>query len=66
MNRKLSTVQQAKLRALSATPDDQIDHTDIPALSGDFWKSAVRNPFYKQTRINAILREEMLKEAGKK
>lgn len=91
MTRKLSVEQQAKLRALAATPDDQIDYTDIPALSEDFWKNAVRNPFYKptktattvrvdtdvllwlkskgkgyQTRINAILREEMLKEVGKK
>lgn len=91
MNRKLSTDQQAKLEALAATPDGQIDYTDIPALPDDFWKNAVRNPFYKptktattvrvdsdvllwlkskgkgyQTRINSILREEMLKESGKK
>ena len=90
MTRKLSVEQQAKLRALAATPDDTIDYTDIPALPENFWNNAVRNPFYKptktattvrvdtdvllwlkskgkgyQTRINAILREEMLKEVGK-
>ena len=90
MTRKLSVEQQAKLHALAATPDDQIDYTDIPALPEDFWNNAVRNPFYKptktattvrvdtdvllwlkskgkgyQTRINAILREGMLKEVGK-
>ncbi len=91
MNRKLSTEQQEKLRAVAALPDDQIDYTDIPALPDSFWDNAVRNPFYRptktattvrvdsdvllwlkskgkgyQTRINSILREEMMKEAGKR
>ena len=26
---------------------DDIDYTDIPALQGSFWETAVRNPFYK-------------------
>ena len=68
-------------------PDGDIDYSDIPPLSDEFWKNAVRNPFYKptktlttvrldsdvlmwlrskgkgyQTRINAILREAMLRE----
>ena len=71
-------------------PDDQIDYSESPPLSDDFWKNAVPNPFYRpaqrsttvrvdtdvlawlqskgqgyQTRINAILREAMLREAGK-
>lgn len=90
MTRKLSAEQQAKLQALASLPDAQIDYSDIPPLSDDFWRNAVRNPFYKptktpttvrvdsdvlawlkskgkgyQTRINAILREEMMREAGK-
>ena len=72
-------------------PDDQIDYSDIPPLSDEFWEKAVRNPFYRptktsttvrvdsdvlawlkskgkgyQTRINAILREAMLREIGKR
>jgi uncharacterized protein (DUF4415 family) len=81
--------QQAELAALAAA-EDAIDYSDIPPLSDDFWKHAVRNPFYRptkssttvrldtdvllwlkaqgrgyQTRLNAILREAMLKELGK-
>ncbi len=68
-------------------PDDAIDYSDSPPLGDEFWKNAIRNPFYKptktlttvrldadvllwlrskgkgyQTRINAILRDAMLKE----
>lgn len=81
--------QQAELAALAAA-EDAIDYSDLPPLSDDFWKHAVRNPFYRptkssttvrldtdvllwlkaqgrgyQTRLNAILREAMLKELGK-
>jgi uncharacterized protein (DUF4415 family) len=73
------------LKALRAKPESEIDYNDIPALQEDFWKKAVRNPFYRptktsttvridsdvlhwlrshgkgyQSRINAILRREML------
>lgn len=82
----LTDEQKAELQALSDMPDSQIDASDIPPLDADFWRKAVRNPFYKptktsttvrvdsdvlmwlksqgkgyQTRINAILREAMLR-----
>ncbi len=80
----LSDEQRAKLSVLARMPDSGIDYSDIPPLGDDFWKNAVRNPFYKstkqvttvrvdsdvllwlkgqgyQTRINAILREAMLR-----
>jgi uncharacterized protein (DUF4415 family) len=81
----LTADQKAELEALKAMPDETIDTSDIPPLTDDFWKNAVRNPFYKptktsttvridsdvlawlksqgkgyQSRINAILRREML------
>jgi uncharacterized protein (DUF4415 family) len=81
----LTEEQKADLAALAARPDEDIDYSDIPPLDEEFWKNAVRNPFYKptktsttvridsdvlawlksqgkgyQTRINAILRREML------
>ncbi len=81
----LTVAQKAELKALQAKPDSQIDYSDIPPLQEDFWKKAVRNPFYRptktsttvridsdvlhwlrahgkgyQSRINAILRREML------
>jgi uncharacterized protein (DUF4415 family) len=68
-------------------PDEMIDYSDIPPLGEDFWKNAIRNPYYKpvkkqltvrldadliawlrnagkgyQTRLNNILRQEMLRE----
>ncbi len=82
----LTDEQRARLSMLSKMPDSDIDYSDIPPLGDDFWKNAVRNPFYKptkqvttvrvdsdvllwlkgqgkgyQTRINAILREAMLR-----
>jgi len=85
----LTKRQKAEIEALKSAPDDEIDYGDIPPLTDDFWKNAVRNPFYRptksmttvrldsdvllwlksqgkgyQTRINAILREEMKKDLG--
>jgi len=81
----LTGAQKSELKALQAKPESEIDYTDIPPLQEDFWKKAVRNPFYRptktsttvridsdvlhwlraqgdgyQSRINAILRREML------
>ncbi len=83
----LTRKQKAELKALQSLSDDNIDYSDIPPLSDEFWKNAAPNPFYKpikasttvrldadvlawlkskgkgyQTRINTILRDEMLKE----
>jgi len=81
----LTEKQEAELAALAARPDSEIDYSDIPPLTEEFWKNAVRGRFYKptktsttvridsdvlawlrghgkgyQSRINAILRREML------
>ena len=81
----LTATQKAELKALQAKPESDIDYSDIPPVPEDFWKKAVRNPFYRptktsttvridsdvlrwlraqgkgyQSRINAILRREML------
>ena len=81
----LTAEQQAELEALAARPDSEIDTSDIPELSEEFWKKAVRNPLFKptktsttvridsdvllwlrsqgkgyQSRLNAILRREMI------
>ena len=81
----LTAAQKAALKALQTKPESEIDYSDIPPLPEDFWKKAVRNPFYRptktsttvridsdvlhwlraqgkgyQSRINAILRREML------
>jgi uncharacterized protein (DUF4415 family) len=81
----LTGKQKAELAALATRPDSEINYSDIPPLTEDFWKNAVRGRFYKptktsttvridtdvlawlkaqgkgyQSRINAILRREML------
>lgn len=75
----------ARLKALAARPDSEIDLSDIPEVTAERWKTAVRGRFYRpvkrqitarvdadvlewlksegkgyQSRINAILRREML------
>ena len=88
----LTDEQRANLKALTERSDSEIDYSDIPPLTDEFWKRAIRGRFYKptkrqitarvdadvlewlkaggkgyQSRINAILRREMLaslKKAG--
>lgn len=82
---ELTKAQRANLKALAARPDSEIDTSDIPELTDEQWKHAVRGRFYRpvkrqitarvdadvldwlkrqgkgyQSRINAILRREML------
>jgi len=81
----LSAKQKAELAALAARREEDVDYSDTPPLSAEFWKNAERGKFYKptktsttvridsdvlawlrsqgkgyQSRINAILRREML------
>ena len=67
----LTAKQRKEIAALAAQTDQQIDKSDIASLSSDFWKSAVRldsdvlqwlkpGGSGYQTRLNAILRDEML------
>ena len=81
----LTKAERAKLKALAARPDSEIDTGDIPEMTDEQWKNARRGHFYRprkrqitarvdadvldwlksqgkgyQSRINAILRREML------
>jgi uncharacterized protein (DUF4415 family) len=83
----LTDKQKAQIEKLKAKKDEDIDLSDIPELTEDFWKNAKRGHFYRvrkesttvrldadilawlksegpgyQTRLNAILRQVMLKE----
>jgi len=44
--RPLTAKRQREVAALESLPDDTIDYSDIPSLKDEFWKRAVRNPFY--------------------
>lgn len=41
----LSSAQKAELEALSASPENAIDYSDIPPLEESFSENAVPNPF---------------------
>jgi len=85
---RLTKAERAKLKALAARPDSQIDTSDIPEMTDQQWEHARRGHFYRprkrqitarvdadvldwlksqgrgyQSRINAILRREMLTAA---
>jgi len=38
---EITEERKAELRALANRPDSEIDYSDIPPVSDDFWKSAV-------------------------
>lgn len=66
----LSAKRKSELAALAAMPDSQIDYSDIPPLTDDFWKRAVRNPYYKPTKQATTVRVDSdvllwLKSKGK-
>jgi len=82
----LPPLTEAQMARLETLKNREIDYSDIPPLTDQFFKSGVRNPFFKpvktsttvridtdvlawlrrqgrgyQTRINAILREAMMR-----
>ena len=68
--RPLTKRQRAEIEALEAMPDSAIDTSDIPPLTDDFWKKAVRNPFYKPVKTSTTVRVDAdvlvwLKSKGK-
>ncbi len=52
----LSRQQKAELAALAAMPDKQIDTSDIAPLTEQFWKTAIRNPFYRPVKQATTVR----------
>jgi hypothetical protein len=42
---KVTPAMIRRLKKLAERPDSEIDFSDIPELSEDFFKTAVRNPF---------------------
>jgi uncharacterized protein (DUF4415 family) len=52
----LTPAQRREAAALAAMPDEKIDYSDIPALTGKFWENAVRNPFYRPVKQQLTVR----------
>ena len=53
---KLTPMQRRELAALAARPEQRINTSDIPPLTEAFWKSAVRNPFYRPVKASTTVR----------
>lgn len=51
-----SPVRKRELARLASMPDEKIDVSEMPELGADFWKRAVRNPFYKPVKKQITLR----------
>jgi uncharacterized protein (DUF4415 family) len=52
----LTRRQKADLAALATRPDSEINLSDIPPLTEDFWKNAVRGKYYKPTKTSTTVR----------
>lgn len=48
--------RRRRLAQLAAAPDATIDLTDIPELTEQFWRNAVRNPFYRPVKQQLTVR----------
>lgn len=52
----MTAARRRKLAQLAAEPDATIDVTDIPELREQFWRNAVRNPFYRPVKQQLTVR----------
>jgi uncharacterized protein (DUF4415 family) len=52
----MTPARKRKLSMLVAQPDAKIDFSEIPPLTENFWKNAVRNPFYRPVKQQLTVR----------
>jgi uncharacterized protein (DUF4415 family) len=52
----MTPARKRKLAQLSERPDAEIDFSDIPPLKDNFWKNAVRNPYYRPVKQQLTVR----------
>ena len=66
----LTVKQKAEIAALMKMKDEDIDLSDIPELTDDFWKNAQRGRFFRPVKESTTVRLDAdilawLKSAGK-
>ncbi len=52
----MTPARKRNLARLAQRPDSEIDVSDIPPLKESFWKTAVRNPFYRPVKQQLTVR----------
>ena len=55
-DRPTTAVQKRRLDKLAQQPDSEIDYSDIPELTEEFWRNAMPNPFYRPVKKQVTLR----------
>jgi uncharacterized protein (DUF4415 family) len=53
---RLTEERKRELAELAKRPDSEIDLSDIPEATENFWQNAVRNPFYKPVKKQVTVR----------
>lgn len=46
----------SELKKLKEMPDSDIDFSELPELTEEFWRNAVTNPFYRPVKKQVTLR----------
>ena len=53
---KVTPAMKRHLKQLASRPDSEIDFSDIPELTEEFWKNAIRSPFYRPVKKQVTVR----------
>lgn len=53
---KVTPAMKRRLKKLAERPDSEIDFSDIPELTEDFWKNAIPSPFYRPVKKQLTVR----------
>ncbi len=52
----ITPARKRALARLAKQPDSEIDVSEIPALGENFWRNAIRNPFYRPVKQQLTVR----------
>ena len=53
---KVTPATLRRLKKLAERPDSEIDYSDIPELTEDFWQNAVKGRFYRPLKEQVTVR----------
>lgn len=53
---KITPATKRRFKELASRPDSEIDFSDIPELTDEFWKNAIPSPFYRPVKTQVTVR----------